>query len=78
MAILRTLTFVVALCLAAAPALFAQTAMATLRGKIVDEQGAVLPGVVVTVRAIDTNSTRSVTTTDIGEYLPAESPGRHV
>ena len=74
MAILRTLTFVVALCLAAAHALFAQTAMATLRGKIVDEQGAVLPGVVVTVRAIDTNSTRSVTTTDIGEYFLPNLP----
>ena len=74
MAILRAASFLVALSFAAAPMLFAQTAMATLRGKIVDEQGAVLPGVAVTVRSLDTNLTRSVTTTEIGEYFLPNLP----
>lgn len=60
--------------LGAVSSLSAQTTMATVRGKIVDEQGAVLPGVAVTARAVQTNLTQSVTTTDIGEYFLPNLP----
>jgi outer membrane receptor protein involved in Fe transport len=73
------------LCLAAsaglatlAPIASAQTTMATVRGKIVDTQGAVLPGVAVTAHGLDTNLTRSVTTGEQGEYfLPNLPAGRY-
>jgi outer membrane receptor protein involved in Fe transport len=60
--------------LATAAALAAQTTMATVRGRIVDEQGAVLPGVTVTARAIETNLTRTVTSTEIGDYFIPNLP----
>jgi hypothetical protein len=74
MAMLRTVSFSIALCLTVSAPIGAQTAMATVRGKIVDEQGAVLPGVLVTVRALETNLTRTVTTTDVGEYYLPNLP----
>jgi len=45
----------------AAPTL-AQTSFATLRGRTADEQGGVLPGVTVTVRHVETNTTRTAVT----------------
>jgi hypothetical protein len=74
MGMLRTVSFSIALCLTVSAPIGAQTAMATVRGKIVDEQGAVLPGVLVTVRALETNLTRTVTTTDVGEYYLPNLP----
>ena len=74
MATLRTVVFSIALLLALAAPLSAQTAMATVRGRIVDEQGAVLPGVLITLRALETNLTRTVTTTDVGEYFLPNLP----
>jgi hypothetical protein len=53
MAILRTAVLSSALCLTLAAPLPAQTAMAAVRGKIVDEQGAVLPGVLITLRSLE-------------------------
>src|SRR5438067_5066119 len=56
----------------------AQTTTATLRGKITDEQGAVLPGVAVTARHVDTNTSRSVVTGAVGQYfLPSLPAGRY-
>jgi outer membrane receptor protein involved in Fe transport len=67
-----------AVCLGLSTAVAAQTTMATIRGKIADEQNALLPGVAVTARALDTNLTRTVTTGDSGAYfLPNLPAGKY-
>lgn len=54
---------------------FAQTSLATLHGSVVDQQGGALPGATVTVRQIETNTTRTGVTNQAGQYhlpnLPA-------
>lgn len=61
----------------AAPAL-AQTSLGTLRGKVTDEQGSVLPGATVTSRQIETNTARSSVTDALGQYfLPNLPPGAY-
>ena len=56
----------------------AQTSTATLRGSVKDEQGAVLPGVSVTARQIETNASRSTVTGSVGQYfLPNLPSGRY-
>ena len=56
----------------------AQTTTATLRGKAADQQGAALPGVTVTARQVDTNTSLSVISSDVGQYfLPNLPPGRY-
>jgi len=58
--------------------LWAQTTTATLRGRAVDEQGAALAGVTVTARRIDTNTSFTVISSDVGPYfLPNLPPGRY-
>ena len=52
-----------------ASAASAQTSLATLRGKVADEQGGVLPGATVTARQIETNTTRSSITESLGQYF---------
>jgi outer membrane receptor protein involved in Fe transport len=47
----------------------AQTALATLRGTVLDEQGATLPGVTVTARQIDTNTVHTTVTGSEGQYF---------
>ncbi len=76
---LVVLTLGLAACVIALSSLAtAQVITATIRGKVVDEQGAVLPGVTVTARQIDTNTTRTVVTTGVGHYLlPSLPPGRY-
>ena len=57
------------------PTAFAQTAGA-ITGAVQDASGAVLPGVIVTARNIDTGLLRSSTTGAEGRYgLPALPPG---
>jgi hypothetical protein len=57
-------------------ALLAQTSLATLRGKVTDQQGGVLPGVTVTARQTETNTTRSGATNEAGQfYLPSLPAG---
>src|SRR5687767_4859996 len=46
----------------------AQTSFAALGGKVTDEQGGVLPGVTVTVRQLDTNTTRTGVSDSNGQY----------
>jgi outer membrane receptor protein involved in Fe transport len=71
------------LALGLVPGLLGQEALAqgynaTLRGKVVDEQGAALPGVAVTVRNVGTNDTRSVTSGVAGLYfLPSLPAGTY-
>ena len=56
----------------------AQTSFATLRGKVGDEQGGVLPGATVTVRQIETNTTRTGVTNEAGQYyLPSLPSGTY-
>src|SRR5438105_1150232 len=59
--------------------LAAQTAATgTVEGLVTDATGAVLPGVTVTVRNIDTNVSRDVTTDGSGRYRAAAlQPGRY-
>jgi outer membrane receptor protein involved in Fe transport len=56
----------------------AQTALGTLRGTVLDDQGGALPGATVTVRQIETNT---VTTSTSGEqgtwFLPNLRPGSY-
>jgi outer membrane receptor protein involved in Fe transport len=59
-------------------AVSAQTSLATLRGKVIDEQGGVLPGVTVTARQTETNITRSGVTNETGQfYLPSLPAGAY-
>jgi outer membrane receptor protein involved in Fe transport len=56
----------------------AQTALATLRGAALDEQGGALPGATVTVRQVDTNTVQTAVTSTQGQYfLPNLRPGRY-
>jgi outer membrane receptor protein involved in Fe transport len=56
----------------------AQTTTATLRGKAADQQGAALPGVAVTARQVDTNTSLGVISSHAGQYfLPNLPPGRY-
>ena len=65
----RILTaLVVALALAAPVFGQSQAINGTIEGTIVDDQGAVLPGVTVTVSNIDTGDTRTVVTNESGLY----------
>src|SRR6476659_5829076 len=64
--------------IAVAPAAGAQTIMATLRGTVVDEQGAIVPGVTITARHSETNTTRTTVTADRGQFfLPGLPAGTY-
>ena len=55
---------------------FAQTG--TVNGRVVDQDGAVLPGVTINVRNVDTGATRSTVTNEQGVFsLPALERGVH-
>lgn len=70
----RILVLSVMLLAAAALAVSAQTSFATLRGTLVDDQGGVLPGVTVTIRHTETNTTRTAVTDARGHYLVPNLP----
>jgi hypothetical protein len=48
---------------------FAQLAQGELRGTVVDESGAVLPGVTITAIHVETGTSRTTTTAVNGGYL---------
>src|SRR3954451_16251687 len=73
-------------CLAFGSPALAQKITASLRGKVADTNGLVLPNAKITARQIDTNFTKSVSSGSLGQYyldgLPAgqyqvqvETPG---
>jgi len=65
----RTLSvFLLALAIASPALGQSQAINATIEGTIVDDQGAVLPGVTVTVTNLDTGDTRIVVTNESGVY----------
>jgi outer membrane receptor protein involved in Fe transport len=51
-----------------------QTSLATLRGKVADEQGGVLPGATVTIKQTETNFTRTGVTNENGQYYVPSLP----
>ncbi len=56
----------------------AQGELATLRGKVTDETGAVISGAVVTATNVETGLRRTARTSDSGDYwLPALPPGTY-
>ena len=56
----------------------AQTALATLRGAVLDQQGGALPGVTVTAKQVDTNTDQTDVTGTEGQYfLPNLRPGSY-
>src|SRR5262245_11968390 len=56
----------------------AQTALGSLRGVVVDQQGGTLPGVTVTARHIQTNTSQTGVTRTEGQYLLANlRPGTY-
>lgn len=55
-------------------AALAQTTTGTIRGIVRDQQGAVVPGVTITVRQTDTNVVRTTTSGGQGEYLVTNLP----
>lgn len=52
----------------------AQNALGTVRGKVTDEQAAVLPGARVTVVQQETNTTRVTVTQNLGQYFVPNLP----
>ena len=75
----RTIGFALAVLflLTAGPAA-AQQQLGTIQGTITDDTHAVLPGVTVTVTNLDTGTTRTATTNDLGIYrVPSLDPGRY-
>ena len=52
----------------------AQTFRGTILGTVTDSSGAAVPGATVTIKNVDTGLTRTVTTTDTGDYSVPELP----
>ncbi|HYR86440.1 MAG TPA: carboxypeptidase regulatory-like domain-containing protein [Terriglobia bacterium] len=64
-----------ALCfLLSARSLSAQSTTATIQGLAIDEQKALVPGVAITARNLETNATRSAVSNDEGRYRIANLP----
>ncbi len=74
---IRAAAIVAAICGSVTP-VNAQTSLATLRGRVIDEQGGVLPGATVTARQAETNFTRTGVTNENGQfYLPSLPAGSY-
>jgi len=59
-------------------ALFSQTPSASITGRITDATAAVIPGVTITVKNVDTNITQKATSNEVGDYtIPFLNPGRY-
>jgi hypothetical protein len=69
---------IAALCLIVAAAARAQSTSSAVQGVVKDQSGAVLPGVDVEVRSVDTNLSRSFTTDAAGRFQALQLPtGRY-
>jgi Carboxypeptidase regulatory-like domain/TonB dependent receptor-like, beta-barrel len=66
----RTVSFLLILATGFSPTAFAQSQAinGTIEGTVLDDQGAVLPGVTVTITNVDTGDTRIVVTNESGLY----------
>ena len=66
------------LMLALAPGALGQGITGSITGTVTDATGAIVAGATVTVRNVDTNATRTVTTSDSGSYtVPQLHPGNY-
>src|SRR5215471_7038251 len=75
---IRRILPVAALCLALAAPVRAQITTSAIQGSVKDDSGAVLTGVDVQIRNVDTNLSRSLTTDDIGRFQALQlPPGRY-
>ena len=71
-------SFVVLFAVAVSQNSFGQGITGSITGTATDSSGASIPGATVTVRQIDTNSIRIVTTSDVGSYTVTQlAPGRY-
>ena len=74
---LKKVGLVVFLCFTASASVFAQ-ATASISGRVVDQEGAVLPGVTVSVTNTATGAARDTITNGEGLYsIPALNPGSY-
>src|SRR5262245_66580407 len=68
----------VAMCVCLVPAFaVAQTSFAALAGTVTDAQGGSLPGATITLRHVDTNTTRSGVSESRGQYYVPNLPAGH-
>ncbi|MBS1828109.1 MAG: TonB-dependent receptor [Acidobacteria bacterium] len=59
-------------------ALFSQTPSASVTGRVTDGSGAVIPGVAITVKNVDTNIVSKATSNEVGDFtVPYLHPGRY-
>src|SRR5690348_12358260 len=74
---LRTICpWLTVLCIVVSPAVFAQSEVATISGRVADTTGGVLAGTAVTARNEATNITVSTVTDEAGRYfIPSLRPG---
>src|SRR5947207_248790 len=70
----RLATTVVLLIALGTCAIFAQTSTATISGVVRDTSGALVPGVTITVKHIDSGLTRTVLTNETGNYTAPSLP----
>src|SRR5271154_5277199 len=56
------------------PSSFGQGITGSIAGTVTDSSGAGVPGATVTVRDVETNASRIVTTSDIGSYTVTQLP----
>jgi hypothetical protein len=64
-------------CVLLLSAVQAQSTFGSIRGTVQDTSGAVIPGAVVTVRSLDENFERQVTTNDAGDFVVENLKGGH-
>src|SRR5688500_8508583 len=69
----RNLTLVISLALISLP-VFSQKYTGTIRGIVMDASGAMVPNAQVTATNTATNATRTVESTDAGEYVIPDLP----
>src|SRR5262245_39726576 len=74
----RCALFVFSVCLLAANFLAAQSTTATILGVVKDESGAVIPGVEITVKQVETGVVHEAISGDTGTYrVPGLPPGNY-
>src|SRR5262245_23455503 len=74
----RFVTLAIGIVLTVGASVFAQIGQGEIRGTVIDESGATLPGVTVTATHIDTGITRTAVTSNTGVFLmPALQVGRY-
>src|ERR1700704_3244534 len=71
---LKTLLFTLLVSFLLPPSVLAQVAQAELRGGVLDESGAALPGATITATHVDTGTVRTTVTSGTGSYVMPALP----